>query len=118
MRLWCFAEKSVPMPTPTVLFESVPAWVFRSNDVRVGKSGIRTDDQDRFSQDSSMALEYWTNASSRRKDKSQMSEADKREASYILAIRKLRFLDCKRKRRFCGQLRRVSIAMERADLTG
>jgi len=50
-------RESVPTPTPKVLCEPVPARVFRSNDVGVGKSGVLTDNQDRFSQDSPMALE-------------------------------------------------------------
>jgi DNA-directed RNA polymerase specialized sigma24 family protein len=50
-------RESVPTPTSKALCESVPAWVFRSDDVRVGKGDIRTDDQDRFSQYFSMALE-------------------------------------------------------------
>jgi hypothetical protein len=50
-------RESVPTPTPKVSCEPVPAQVFRSDDVRDGKSDIRTDDQDRFSQDFSMARE-------------------------------------------------------------
>lgn len=51
-----FCER-VPMPTPKVLCEPVPAQVFRSNDVSNGEGDDCTDDQDRFSQDFSMALE-------------------------------------------------------------
>ena len=58
MRLWCFSE-SVPTPPAKVLWEPVPAQVFPSNDVSDGKGDLRTDDQDRFSQDFSVALESW-----------------------------------------------------------
>ena len=44
-------RESVPTPTPKVLCESFPAQVFRSNDASDGKGDIRTDNQDRFSQD-------------------------------------------------------------------
>jgi len=50
-------RESVTTPTPKVLCEPVPSRVFRSNDLRVGKSEILTDDQDPFSQDFSMILE-------------------------------------------------------------
>jgi DNA-directed RNA polymerase specialized sigma24 family protein len=50
-------RESVPTPTPKVFFEPAPAPVFRVNDIRDGKSDIRTDDQDRLSQDFSVALE-------------------------------------------------------------
>ena len=49
-----------------------------------GKGDIHTDDRDLFSQNFPTALECGTKASSRRKGKSQMNEANKREASYIL----------------------------------
>ena len=50
-------RESVPTPTPKVLCEPVPAQIFRSNDVFHGKDGVRTDDQNRFSEDFSVALE-------------------------------------------------------------
>lgn len=50
-------RERVPTPTPKVLCEPVHAQVFRSNDVSDGKGDIRADNQDRFSQDFSMALE-------------------------------------------------------------
>ena len=50
-------RESVPTPTLKALCEPVPAHVVRGNDVSNGKGDIRTDDQDRFSQDFSMALE-------------------------------------------------------------
>jgi DNA-directed RNA polymerase specialized sigma24 family protein len=50
-------RESVPMPTPKVLCEPVAARVFRSNDVSDSKGDTRTDDQDRFPQDFSTALE-------------------------------------------------------------
>ena len=37
-------RESVTTATSKVLCESVPAWVFRSNDVRVSKGHIRTND--------------------------------------------------------------------------
>jgi DNA-directed RNA polymerase specialized sigma24 family protein len=50
-------RESVPTPAPKVSCEPAPVQISRSDDVRDGKSDIRTDDQDRFSQDFSMALE-------------------------------------------------------------
>jgi len=48
-------RESVPTPTPKVLWEPISARVFRGNDARVGKSDVRTDDKDQFSQDLSIA---------------------------------------------------------------
>ena len=50
-------RESMPTITPKALCEPVFARVFRNNDVSDGKGDNRTDDQDRFSQDFSMALE-------------------------------------------------------------
>ena len=50
-------RESGSTPTSKVLCEPVPAPIFRSNDVSDSKGDTRTDDQDRFSQDFSMALE-------------------------------------------------------------
>ena len=50
-------RESVPTPTLKALCEPVPAHIVRGNDVSDGKGDIRTDDQERFSQDFSMALE-------------------------------------------------------------
>ena len=52
-------RESVPTPPAKALWEPVPAQAFRSNDVSDGKGDLRTDDQDRFSQDFSVALESW-----------------------------------------------------------
>ena len=50
-------RESVPTPTLKALCEPVPAQVLWGNDVSDGKCDIRADDQDRFSQDFSMAVE-------------------------------------------------------------
>jgi DNA-directed RNA polymerase specialized sigma24 family protein len=50
-------RESVPRPTLKALCEPVPAHEVRGNGVSDGKGDIRTDDQDRFSPDFSMALE-------------------------------------------------------------
>ena len=49
--------ESVPTPTPKVLCKPVPAQVCRSSDVSDGEGDVRTDDQDRFSQEFSGVLE-------------------------------------------------------------
>ena len=50
-------RESLPTPTLKAFREPVPAHVVRGNDVSDGKGDIRTEDQDRFPQDFSMALE-------------------------------------------------------------
>jgi hypothetical protein len=74
---------NAPTPTLNLLCERVPAQVFRSDGLSDGKGDIRAE-----SRIGSLKFFYGSgivdNASSRRRDKAQMSEANKREASYIL----------------------------------
>lgn len=50
-------RQSVPTPASQVLCEPAPEQLFLTNDVSDSKGDIRTDDQDRFSQAFSAALE-------------------------------------------------------------